>query len=224
MRLSPSGGEWGIVAEGHYPDPPEGFVMSEEQPEKSFATLIERVRRGDQQAADEIFKRYEAPVLRTVRVRMFDARLRRVLESGDILQMVMLSFFAGAAGGKFKLDTPQDLVKLLAQMARNKLDDQIRWEMAAKRGGGGVVDAPEDGIEIPTPGPTPSEVLATREDLERVHSAMAGEEKVIQAYRDDGLSWDEIAAKVGGTGEGVRKRMDRAYERIREQLRSGGAQ
>ena len=192
--------------------------MSEQ---KSFAELIERVRRGEKDAADEIFNRYESVVRRTARVRMFDARLRAELESADVRQMVMLSFFVGAAGGKYKLDTPQDLMKLLTQMARNKLDDQIRWVNAAKRGGGRKVELPDGGLGKVSPEPTPSVVLATKEDLERVRAAMTPEEKMVQEYRDDGLTWDEIAAQVGGTGEALRKQLDRAYERIRESLASG---
>lgn len=192
--------------------------MSED---KSFAELIARVRRGDQSAADEIFNRYEAAVRRTARVRMFDSRLQAELESADVRQMVMLSFFVGAAGGKFQLDTPQDLVKLLTQMARNKLDDQVRWIQAAKRGGGKKVEWPEGGRDESDSEPTPSEQIMTKELLARIRIAMTPAEKAIQEHRDDGLTWDEIAAKVGGTGEALRKQLDRAYERIREQLASG---
>lgn len=64
--------------------------------DQAFADLISRVRSGDQLAAAEIVRQYEPEIRREVRVRLHDPRLRRVLDSMDISQSVLGSFFVAA--------------------------------------------------------------------------------------------------------------------------------
>src|SRR5437763_17042036 len=101
--------------------------------ELSFAELIGRVRTGDQDAAAALVRRYEPAIRRAVRIRLADSRLGRVLDSMDICQSVMASFFVRAALGQYELQAPEQLLKLLASMARHKLADQVDRERAACR-------------------------------------------------------------------------------------------
>jgi len=87
----------------------------------TFRDLILRVRSGDEQAAADLVRRYEPTIRRTVRVRLRNLRLRRVLDSMDVCQSVLLNFFVRVAAGQFELDTPNQLLKLLATMARHKV-------------------------------------------------------------------------------------------------------
>src|SRR5215218_6622730 len=101
--------------------------------EQTFHDLIQRVRSGDQDAATELVRRYEPAVRRAVRIRLADTRLGRAFDSMDICQSVMASFFVRTALGQYDLDTPAQLLKLLASMARNKLADQVEKQRAKKR-------------------------------------------------------------------------------------------
>jgi RNA polymerase sigma-70 factor (ECF subfamily) len=65
-------------------------------------------------------RRYEPAIRRAVRVRLIDARLRRVLDSTDICQSVLGSFFAHAGEDRYDLDTPEQLIKLLIGMVRQR--------------------------------------------------------------------------------------------------------
>ena len=87
----------------------------------SFRDLIRRVRARDQGAAAELMRVYEPAIRRAVRVRLVDERMRRVFDSADICQEVLVSFFARAALDQYELETPEQLLKLLTTMARNKL-------------------------------------------------------------------------------------------------------
>src|SRR6516164_3751579 len=89
-----------------------------------FAELIRRVRARDADAAAEVVRRYEPEIRRAVRVRLTDPGLRRVLDSMDICQSVLGNFFVRAAAGQFDLDRPEQLIKLLARMARNRLTNE----------------------------------------------------------------------------------------------------
>src|SRR4051794_13645581 len=101
--------------------------------EVPFADFIRRIRGGDAQAAVELGQRYEPVVRLEVRVRLSDPRLRRVLDSQDICQSVLASFFVRAAAGQYELEGPDDLVRLLVVMARKKLAFQARKERAQCR-------------------------------------------------------------------------------------------
>src|SRR5262245_20665966 len=99
----------------------------------SFAELIGRVRAGDAQAASEVVRRYEPTLRRAVRLRLRrDPRLCRMLDSVDVCQSVLASFFVRAALGQYDLSTPDHLLKLLATIARNKVINQGKKQRAAR--------------------------------------------------------------------------------------------
>jgi RNA polymerase sigma-70 factor (ECF subfamily) len=89
------------------------------------------VRAGDADAA--VVRRYEPEIRRAVRLRLTDPSLRRVLDSMDVCQSVLASFFVRAAAGQFDLEEPSQLLRLLVVMARNKLRDQVSYHRAARR-------------------------------------------------------------------------------------------
>ena len=84
-----------------------------------FEQLIGRVRAGDADAAAALVKEYESAVRIAVRIRLSDPALRRQLDSVDICQSVLASFFFSAAAGKYDLHDPAQLVALLTRMAVN---------------------------------------------------------------------------------------------------------
>src|SRR5437667_3730741 len=103
--------------------------MSEET---SFRDLIRRVRAGEEEAAAQLVTSYQPTIRRIVHVRLRDPRLRRVFDPEDICQSVLRSFFVRAALGQYQLDTPDQLLRLLASMARHKLTDQAKHHRAGR--------------------------------------------------------------------------------------------
>src|SRR5262247_3045690 len=99
----------------------------------TFADFVGRIRAGDEQAATDLVGRYEPAIRRAVRARLGDRRLRRVLDSMDLCQSVLASFFAGAAAGRYDLGRPDQLVRLLVAIARNKVAFQARRQRAGNR-------------------------------------------------------------------------------------------
>src|SRR5262245_61706235 len=98
--------------------------------DRSFAELIAAVRRGDQEAAADLVRRYEPAIRREARLRLRDPRLRQLLDSGDICQQVLGSLFLRAALGQFELATPEQLLGLLVRIARNKTINEAERERA----------------------------------------------------------------------------------------------
>ena len=100
----------------------------------SFTALIQKWRAGDQSAAIELVRRYEPAIRRVVRLQLRDPRLRRILDSMDVCQSVLASFFLRAATGQYDLNQPAQLLRLLAVMARNKVASQARRSYDAAEG------------------------------------------------------------------------------------------
>src|SRR5271168_2063640 len=101
--------------------------------DSAFLELIQQVRAGDEAAATEVVRRYEHALLREIRLRLRDPRLRRALDSIDICQSVLASFFLRAASGQYQLETSSQLLRLLVAMARNKLASQARHSYVTRR-------------------------------------------------------------------------------------------
>ncbi|OJW17812.1 MAG: hypothetical protein BGO49_30385 [Planctomycetales bacterium 71-10] len=191
-----------------------------------FRALIGRVRNGDEGAAAELVRRYEPAVRRAARVRLVDTRLNRMLDSMDVCQSVMASFFVRAAMGQYELDAPDQLLKLLATMTRNKLANAVKAQGAKRRdfrrtrAGGGEGDESEGGAfaEVAGPLPTPSREVAAREMLDEARRRLSPDERRILDGREAGRDWAEIAADLGGSPEALRKRLARAVDRVADEL------
>jgi RNA polymerase sigma-70 factor (ECF subfamily) len=185
--------------------------------ELSFRDLIGRVRKGDEQAASELVRRYEPAIRRAVRFRLTDPRLRRTCDSMDVCQSVLLSFFVRAASGQYDLDTPEQLLRLLTTMARNKLLNQARQQQAARRDNRMVTDdiANHD-VEEHTPGP-PQQVEA-RELLQEIHARLTPDELRLVEMRNQGHDWNSIARSVGGSPAALRQKLHRALARLSQQF------
>jgi RNA polymerase sigma-70 factor (ECF subfamily) len=186
-----------------------------------FADFIRRIRAGDAQAAAELLRQYEPVVRLEVRMRLSDRRLRRAFDSMDICQSVMASFFVRAAAGQYDLEEPGELVRLLVGMARNKLAFQVRKERAQRRDNRRREGSDWEALEAAATAPSPSEVVAGEELLQRFRQKLSPEERQLAELRAEGLGWIEVAARVGGTPQGRRKQLERAVERIAAELGLG---
>ncbi len=188
-------------------------------PETSdFQDLIHRVRAGEEAAATELVRRYEPAIRRAVRIRLGDSRLERAFDSMDVCQSVMASFFVRAALGQYELDAPEQLLKLLATMARHKLADRVDRERADCRDNRRVEEGSAETREVAASASSPSRQVAARELLQEVLRRLSPDERQMVEMRQQGFDWATIAAKLGGSPEALRKRLSRATDRIAEEL------
>ena len=186
--------------------------------ELSFTDLIQRVRTGDQEAAALLVRRYEPAIRRAVRIRLTDSRLGRVLDSMDICQSVLASFFMRAALGQYELHAPEQLLRLLATMARHKLADQVDRERAECRDNRRLAAGSGDAHELLAAANSPSEQVAARELLQEVQRRLSPDERRLVEMRNQGLEWADIAGQLGGSPEALRKRLARATNRVAQEL------
>jgi RNA polymerase sigma-70 factor (ECF subfamily) len=187
-------------------------------PDDLFPELLRRVRGGDQQAAAELVRHYEASVRRVARIQMRDPRLRRCLDSMDICQSVFSSFFQRVYLGQYELKTPEDLCKLLATMARNKVIAQVRRPHVNRRQECQPRGEEETGTEPAAPDASPARQAEARDLLDAVRGRLTEEECWLAEQRAQGRPWAEVAAELNGSPEALRKKHDRALQRVAQEL------
>jgi RNA polymerase sigma factor (sigma-70 family) len=176
-----------------------------------FRALMQRVRAGDQAAAIEIVQAYEPVLMRIIRVRLADRRLRQTVGASDIFQSVMGSFFVRAALGQYDLQQPEDLIKLFAVIARNKVATKARRRDVVREG-----EPLDDALaaEARSPDESPSGLVAMHQLAARARAHLTPDLLALIALREENLTWPEIADRVGGTPEGLRKRLARAIDDV----------
>jgi RNA polymerase sigma-70 factor (ECF subfamily) len=182
-----------------------------------FAEFLRRVRAGDEEAATDLVRRYEPLVRREVRLRLCDPTMNRLLDSMDICQSVMASFFVRAAAGGYDLEQPGHLVRLLIGMARHKLASAVRKHRAQRRDNRRICATPVD--EIAAAGAAcPGRRAQGKELLALVREQLTAEERQLADRRAHGHNWGEIAAELGGTPDARRVQLSRALDRVTRQL------
>jgi RNA polymerase sigma-70 factor (ECF subfamily) len=185
----------------------------------TFTNFVRRIRAGDEQAAAELVRQYEPLIRREVRLHLEDPQLQRPFDSLDICQSVLASFFLRTAAGQYDLERPEQLVKLLVSMTRNKLASAARRHRRLRRDNRRLAGDPSGALAgVADAGPSPSEQVAGRELLQRFRQCLSDEERQLAELRGEGLAWADIAARLGGTAQARRMQLVRAVERITRQL------
>ena len=126
---------------------------------------IDKLQQGQPEAAQAIWERYFAQLVRLAERKM-GALPRRIADGEDVALSAMNSFVQGARAGKFpRLDDETDLWRLLVTITARKVSAQRRRHFARRRNKGRVRgesifalgdDEPAGGFdavagEIPTP-------------------------------------------------------------------------
>lgn len=193
--------------------------MAETTGSDGYTDFIQRVRLGDERAAEELVRRYEPEIRLEIRtwLRLRDPRLRRVFDSMDICQSVLASFFVRAAVGDFELDEPTQLIRLLVGMARNKLAEQVRHHQRRRRDVRRVGASEYEG-DLAAVQETPSQLISGRELLQMFRARLSEDERRVADLRSQGHDWASVATTLGGTPDARRKQLARAIQRVEGEL------
>jgi RNA polymerase sigma-70 factor (ECF subfamily) len=184
---------------------------------QAFHELFARVRHGDRDAIVAFVREYEPFLLRSVR-RRFGSDIRAAVDSVDVCQSVLLNFFVRVANGEFEFSDPDDVKKLLATMVRNKVTSWRRREGAGRRDRGRTDRLGEGDEALADSTIGPSTFVADLDLVRAVRERLTAEERQLVALRDEGLDWDAIAVRLGGTATVLRKRLSRALDRVAREL------
>lgn len=188
------------------------------QDHASFQTLIQRIKDRDAEAARILFDKYEPAIRRVVRLHMRDERMRRVLDSMDVCQSVLASFFVRVALGQYELNSSDELIRLLSVITRNKVATQVQHHWAARRDLRRDTSLNDGTFSISETCSDPAEQASVREILDKVSQGLTVEERYLAQERAAGRTWKELSGELGDSDEALRKKLSRAVNRVMSSL------
>jgi DNA-directed RNA polymerase specialized sigma24 family protein len=120
--------------------------------------------------------------------------------------------------GQFQLDPPEQLLRLLVTMGRNKVATQARRPQVRLQDHRGLAPADDPSAGPVAADPGPSEHATGRDLLEAFRRRLTPEERALADGRATGREWADLAAERGESPEALRKRLARALDRVAREL------
>ncbi len=179
----------------------------------SSQDLVRRIHGGDQNAFDELYRRFHDPLLLAIRARLGKG-LRARLASEDILQSVFCAALDDLRG--FESRGPGSLARFLFTCVLNKMRSKASWFAADKRRGDVRLT---ESVAAAVPDARGAAITYRDEPAyERLERALLvlpePMREVILLRRVEGLTNQEAAAALCRSEEATSKLYNRALARI----------
>lgn len=181
---------------------------------ESTATLLERVREGDERARDRLLSRYRPALQRWARGRT-PTRIRSLVDTDDLVQLTLTG--ALSSMNDFEPRYAGAFGSFLRTILRNKINDELR-RLARHPGMEQLRD------DIPYGAPSPLEGVIWRETMEIYEAALSElddmhREAFVSRF-ELGFSHDEVARAIGSpSANAARMLASRALCRVAESMR-----
>jgi RNA polymerase sigma factor (sigma-70 family) len=176
-------------------------IMPETQDAAAFEQLWRAIRAGQSSEYRQLVGACTPHLLKVVRKRL-DRRLRPRFDSIDFAQAVWLSFVAQLSQLP-DFESTDELQNYLAQMAANKVVDEVRKQLGQCRDVSR--EDPEADSGIAPSQSTPSQFAIANERLERLKAGRPAAHQQIIQLKLDGESLPDIAQTVGLSERQVRR-------------------
>lgn len=185
----------------------------------TFSSLLTRARSGESDATTRLLRTFEPEVRIMVRARLPKA-LRSRFDSMDFVQAVWQSVFAGdGLEGEFsEIDRFRGY---LAGVAKHKVYEEYRRRTRTRKFDLGreeplyVRKGDREAVrDLPAVGPTASQVVQADEVMERLVAGRTPLEVRIVRMRQEGRTFEEIAASTGLSDRSVRRTIEAARRRV----------
>jgi len=191
-------------------------------PERQAA--LDRARAGDAEARGRLLEGYR-PYVRVL-VRGCDAgRLKARLDGSDLIQDALLE--AHRAFADFRGATAAELTAWVRQIALRTARRTLRSHLDAARRSAGRERPADDLAARADDAETPAEAAMRHEQAARVAEALArlpdDMQRVLLGRHADGLSYADLAERLGRTEGAVRVLYTRALRRLREEQQAAEA-
>ena len=177
-----------------------------------FDELVARLREGSQDAAWDLVELYGPHILRVVR-RSLTREIRPKFDSQDFVQAVWASFFTHR--DRFlDIDKPEQLVGLLAAMARHKIVDEVRRRLETQKHNVRRERSMDDSNvvvkeSLVSDDPTPSQIAMARERWRQIMDQQPPQNRQIVNLRLAGETHQAIAKALGISKKTVQRVLQR---------------
>jgi RNA polymerase sigma-70 factor (ECF subfamily) len=180
--------------------------------------LLHRWRTGDQQAAFDIYKRYEQRVQRYAQ-RRIGQLLRPRVQSDSVVLLVLESALMGVAEGRYDANSSSAFLNLLEQMAENKIRKKWEYFIAEKRDIRREI-RPDDSLDhldfSPSKELSPHEVGVLADELENIRSRLSPQLFEVFQFLLEGYSCADIANELNCSWHTVWRRTTRLRQLLQQ--------
>jgi RNA polymerase sigma-70 factor, ECF subfamily len=180
--------------------------------DRAFAELMDRLQRGDQDAAAEVFRLYAHRLIALART-LLESRCEAMLSGSDVAQEVLGSFFRRQTQDPYDLDGDSAVWGLLAEITLRKCGKWNRYFAARKRKAATqslhTPGAAGDAWEIHDSLPTPTDAAVLTETLAELYRGLKENERAICELRLQGYQVREIAAQLNLAEATVSRKLGR---------------
>jgi DNA-directed RNA polymerase specialized sigma24 family protein len=179
--------------------------------EPKFQKFLEILRSGDAEAVEQLLSDLEPFLKGAIRVRLFNNRARRVVDTSDIVQSLLKDFLSSQHN---RVEASlRDVRAYLIAAARYKIAGRVRKE---RRRTAGLDDVPEP----MSPDPRPCELTADRDFVDAVRSKLDDANgRLFDLFRQ-GRTWREIADEIGSHPDSLRLQLRRSIAAVLAQTRN----
>jgi RNA polymerase sigma-70 factor (ECF subfamily) len=182
----------------------------------TFASLMARLRSGEDAAAREVFERFVGRLVVLARSR-FNRLLARKVDPEDVVQSAFKSFFVRHRAGKLDVGDWNGLWNLLTLITLRKCANRAEYFLAERRDAAREASGPDSGdgpdawLEALDREPRPEEAAILMETVERLFQDVSAHERPILELSLQGYTAAEISDQLG--------RVERSVRRLRERIR-----
>jgi RNA polymerase sigma-70 factor (ECF subfamily) len=164
--------------------------------------LLDQMRQGNLQAAEQVFLAYE-PQLRLIVRRQLSRRLRPKFDSLDVVQSVWAHVLDGFRAGGCHLTSTDHLRNFLVRVTRNCLTNRLRHFRTALERERPLADASPNRVVASEP--RASEVARANEMWEKMLAVCPPEHHELLRLKREGLPLATIADRTGLHQDSVRR-------------------
>jgi RNA polymerase sigma-70 factor (ECF subfamily) len=169
------------------------------------ASLLRRYRRGEEDAATELYLRY-AGRLRILADTRASPELKQRIDPDDIVQSVFRTFFRRAGVGQYDAPTGDELWKLFLVIGLNKIRKVAAYHKAAKRDvRQTAVGAGFDQAVAVTPGSDQEALHTLQMTIDELLAPLPESHRAIIDLRAAGHEVAEIAGRTGRSRRSVER-------------------
>jgi hypothetical protein len=181
--------------------------------EAGFQKFIEILRSGDAEAVDRLLADFDPFLRRAIRLRLFDRRARRVVDTSDILQSLLKDYLSregtdGAAASSRRLRA------YLTAAAKYKVSSKTRKERRR------IADL-SDVAEPVSAEPLPSKQAEDRDFIDAIRSRLKEDDRRLFDLSQQGRTWRQIAYEIGGHPDTLRIQLRRSVAAALAEIRHG---
>jgi DNA-directed RNA polymerase specialized sigma24 family protein len=171
---------------------------------------------GDAQAVEALLDRLDPFLRPIIRLHLLDGRLRHVADTTDVLQSLLKDFLARRPGNAAAEHFPGGLRAYLAAAVHHKVRTRLRKE---RRRAGCLPEGWEPASSQPPVGGQ----AEARDLLGAIRARLAEGQRRLLDLKAQGLTWSEVAEKLGVPSDTLRMRLRRAIALALDDLGEGGA-